>query len=565
MDYTWIQKEQPNVSLIEELCKTLNISSPLASILLQRGIDSYSKAAAYFNPEIDLLHDPFLMKGMEKAVKRLLEAIKKNEQILFYGDYDVDGTTSVALMVGFLSDFYNNIEYYIPDRYNEGYGISNAGIDWAIEHNIDLIVSLDCGIRAVETVTKAKENNIDFIICDHHNPGEVLPPAVAILDPKQEDCNYPYKELSGCGVGFKLLQAYCINNSVPIEELYNYLDLVAISVAADIVPLTGENRILAYHGLQKLNDKPRQGISALMKVAALKLPIDINTVVFGLAPRINAAGRISHAYGAVTLLLSKNEDEANRVAGEIDNNNVIRREYDTDVTSEALEMLESEPDDINTTVLFKPHWHKGIIGIVASRCIEVHYRPTIILTESKGRITGSARSVKGFDIYNALNECSEYLEQFGGHKYAAGLTMQKENLPLFKEKFENTVSERITADLLVPKITIDQQISLSEISTNFINVINRMEPFGPENMTPVFKTTDVFAKGARVLKDKHLKMNVVDQNTGIVFDAIGFGLSAYYDKILKNPVVSVAYTIGFNDFRGKRSVQLYLKDIMFEQ
>lgn len=442
MNRRWIFNDIPDEEVIASLAQEINVNPIIAKILIQRGITNFDQAKTFFRPSLDQLHDPFLMRDMEKALMRIKKAMDQEEKIVIYGDYDVDGTTSVALVYGFLRNFYDNISFYIPDRYKEGYGISQIGIDWAVENDISLLISLDCGIKAVEMTDYANERDLDLIICDHHLPGEILPKAHALLDPKMEDCPYPYKELSGCGVGFKLIQAFCIKFGYDPDLLFDYIDLVAVSIAADIVPITGENRVLAYFGLKKLNENPMLGLEALIKLAGIRNQINISSIVFGIGPRINASGRIDHAKGSVDLLLADNYKTIEALAESIDVKNLARRNFDSTITSEAIEMigLAEDSDDLKSTVLFKEDWHKGVIGIVASRCIEKYYRPTIILTESNGKATGSARSVEGFDIYAAISECSELLEQFGGHMYAAGLTMDIDKVDAFKKKFEQIVS-----------------------------------------------------------------------------------------------------------------------------
>ncbi|MGK0488177.1 MAG: single-stranded-DNA-specific exonuclease [Candidatus Endobugula sp.] len=506
------------------------------------------------------------MKDMDKAVDRLSKAIEKGENILVYGDYDVDGTTSVATFYGFLSQRFNNLEFYIPDRYSEGYGVSTTGIQYAIDNGFRLIVTLDCGIKANDRVKDAAEAGIDVIICDHHTPGDELPPAFAVLDPKRIDCLYPYKELSGCGVGFKLLQGFCERNKLPLDDLFQYLDLLAVSIASDIVPITGENRVLTYFGLKKLNQDPRPGLKALIDLYKNKNDLTVTSIVFGIGPRINAAGRMDHAGAAVNLLLAKTEEEANHMADSINDQNDARRDFDSTITEEALMMIGAEEALINakSTVLYKKDWHKGVIGIVASRCIEKYYRPTVILTESNGKATGSARSVMGFDVYNAITECADLLEQYGGHMYAAGVTMDISNVEDFKLRFEEVVTKRITEDQLTPAIYIDTVIFLDDINVKFFNTIKQMGPFGPQNMQPVFVSENVHAENAKVLKGLHLKFMVRQEGTDIGFDVIGFGLGDYCDLINSGMKFHMAYTIEENDFRGNKTLQLFLKDIKFE-
>jgi single-stranded-DNA-specific exonuclease len=479
----------------------------------------------------------------------------------------VDGTTSVSLVYGFLKNFYTNIEFYIPDRYKEGYGISQTGIEYAAENDIRLIITLDCGIKALDMTNLANEKNIDMIICDHHLPGDTLPDACAILDPKMEDCPYPYKELSGCGVGFKLLQAFCEKFGYDPDLLYDYIDLVAVSIAADIVPITGENRILAYHGLKKLNENPRLGLNALIKLAGIRNDINISSIVFGIGPRINASGRMDHAKSAVDLLLADNFKTIEALAENLDTKNLQRRNFDNTITTEAIEMIEN--DDLNkelkSTVLYKDDWHKGVIGIVASRCIDKFYRPTIILTESNGKATGSARSVDGFDIYEAISQCSDLLEQYGGHMYAAGLTMEIENVEAFKQKFERIVAENIKEEQLVPLIEIDSEIDLKDINFKFYNVLGQMAPFGPGNMQPVFVTHQLHVSGRpRILKNQHLKFYVKQNEEDTAMEAIGFGHADYYEMIASGMRFSMAYYIEENNYLGNKTLQLRVKDIRFD-
>ena len=565
MERRWVRKPAPDAVLVEALSKELNINATLAAMLIQRGISDFEEAKAFFRPSLDTLHDPFLMKDMDLAVKRLQQAITNNEKILVYGDYDVDGTTSVSLFYGFLSGKYPNMDYYIPDRYKEGYGISTQGIDYAKENGFTLIVSLDCGIKSIDKIEYANSLGIDFIICDHHNAGEELPKAIAVLDPKRLDCNYPYKELSGCGVGFKLLQALCIANNYEQKELYNYLDLLAISIASDIVPITGENRIFTYFGLKLINIRPRPGISDIKEIKGLKKGMEVSSIVFGFAPRINAAGRIAHAEIAVELLLSKTDEVAQALSETINDRNTQRKDFDKTITEEAINMIESDEELLNSksTVLFKEDWHKGVIGIVASRCIEKYYKPTIIFTQSNGHAAGSARSVEGFDVYEAISQCSDLLEQFGGHKYAAGLTLKVDNLPAFQRKFEKVVSASITEEQLIPLVTIDLSISLNQVNEKFYNIIKQMAPFGPMNMEPVFVSENVYDTGqSRLLKGEHLKLHIKQAGSEPV-EAIGFGMAEYFPGIASKRPFNLCYKISENDFNGKKSLQLLVRDIKF--
>ncbi|WP_128546406.1 single-stranded-DNA-specific exonuclease RecJ [Larkinella soli] len=564
----WVYRPIPESSeqllAVEALTRDLKVNPFMAMLLVQRGITCFDEARLFFRPEQTHLHDPFLMKDMDKAVERLQMAMVREEKILVYGDYDVDGTTSVSLFYGFLKTIYPHLGYYIPDRYKEGYGISSQGIEWAAQNGFTLIVSLDCGIKSVERVAEAWEKGIDFIICDHHRPGAEIPKAAAVLDPKRADCEYPYKELTGCGVGFKLLQALCLFREIELERLYEYLDLLAISIASDIVPITGENRVLAYYGLKRLNASPRTGLQALIRVAGFHNELDITNVVFGIGPRINAAGRIKHAMAAVQLLLAETEEDATEFALEINEHNNSRRQYDTSITEQALAMIQSDEWLLKakSTVLFNDTWHKGVIGIVASRCIEKFHRPTIILTASHDKAAGSARSVPGFDVYEAIEECADLLEQFGGHTFAAGLTLKLENIKAFQQKFEEVVSRRIREEQLVPMIEIDMPLDFDAIDQKFYNVLKQMAPFGPGNMSPVFSTHDVYLAGEPfIMKEKHLKISVRQQGSSRIFTAIGFNMAHYALFLRRSHPISICYQIEENNYNGNKSLQLYLKDI----
>ena len=558
----WKLKPKPNPDLVFSLANALNINVKLAEILVQRGITSFKEAKDFFRPSLDDLHDPFLMKDMEKAVARIETAIANQERILIYGDYDVDGTTSVALLYNYLSEEYSNLATYIPDRYKEGYGISFQGIDFASDNDFSLIIALDCGIKAIDKVAYASEKGIDFIICDHHKPGDEIPNAFAVLNPKRKDCNYPYKELCGCGVGFKLIQGLASTKEIETSHLVSYLDLVATAIAADIVPMTGENRILAYYGLQVINTNPRIGIKALIK-SIEKKELTISDVVFIIAPRINAAGRIKHANYAVELLTSSDLEIALEIAASIEEFNIHRKELDKHITESALlQIIENDEVDRYTTVVYNKEWHKGVIGIVASRLTETYYRPTVVFTESEGKLTASARSVKGFDIYNALDECTEFIEQFGGHKYAAGLTIAPENYEAFKNKFEEVVKNSIDESLLTPEITIDAELDFTDISPKFYRIINQMAPFGPENRKPVFKSSSVRDNGygKQVGEDKsHLKLTLFQGNPQNSISAIGFSMGDKIDAIVND--FDVIYQIDENTWNGKTSLQLLLKDL----
>ncbi|MCD6200383.1 MAG: single-stranded-DNA-specific exonuclease RecJ [Bacteroidales bacterium] len=568
MEKEWHIKKPGDNGVIEQLSAAINVNPHFANLLVQRGIKTYEEAKTFFRPSLQDLHNPFLMKDMNRAIDRITTAITKNERILIYGDYDVDGTTSVALLYSFFREFYTNLGYYIPDRYSEGYGISLRGIDYAKENNYSLIIALDCGIKAVEEVKYASRKKIDFIVCDHHLPGDTIPEAVAILDPKQPGCDYPYKELSGCGVGFKLIEGYARINDVPFENLIPYLDLVAVSTASDIVPITGENRILVYHGLQQLNNNPRTGLRSIMHSAGLdNKKVTVEDVVFRIGPRINAAGRMKSGSKAVDLLVSEDSKDAVLISGEINNFNLERREEDQKITKEALSMISEDSMQVNrkSTVVYSKNWHKGVIGIVASRLIETYYRPTIVLTESNGFLTGSARSVEGFDLYQALEACSDLLETFGGHMYAAGLTLKKENFEAFSSRFEEIVDARITPEQMIPSIDIDDELDLDEITDKFADILNQMEPFGPGNMPPVFVTRHVRDAGTgRVVGNNggHLKLDLTqDGKTIHPFPAIAFNQSHRYELIREGKFFDICYTITENEFRGTKTLQLNIKDI----
>ncbi len=575
----WKYKPAGDEETVSKLSRELNINKTLANLLVQRGISSFDEARNFFRPSLDSLHDPFLMLNMEKAVERISKAISNNEHILIYGDYDVDGTTAVALVYSYFKDIYYNIEYYIPDRYKEGYGISYDGIDYAYKKNISLVISLDCGIKAVEKIDYANEKNIDFIICDHHLPGDVLPAAYAILDPKQPGCEYPYKELSGCGVGFKLAQAFGIKNNIPANNIYQHLDLVAISIAADIVDITGENRILAYYGLKKINEEPRPGIESILEFTNVKRVYDknnkktkfsktltISDLVFIMAPRINAAGRISDGSNSVNLLKCRDKRKSYRIAEEINKFNIERRELDQNITKEALEIIENIENygEHKSTVVYKEGWHKGVLGIVASRLIEHYYRPTIVLTLEGDTLTGSARSVKGFDIYSAIDSCSDLMENFGGHKFAAGMTIKKKNIKEFIRRFEESVTENIEKKMEMPEIEIDSELSLKDINDKFVTILNQFAPFGPGNLAPIFSTANVRDTGyCRIVGDKHLKMKLVENGDfSHSFDAIAFQQSDKLNIAKENKPFSICYAIEENHWQNKVTIQLLIKDII---
>ncbi len=551
---------------VSNLFNALTISKTICKILTQRGVDDFEKAKDYFRPRLSQLHSPWLMKDMHKAVDRIELAFNNNEKILVFGDYDVDGTTSVASMYQFLSALSPHIDYYIPHRYKEGYGVSKLGIDFAKENNFTLIVSLDCGIKSVDLIEYAKNLGIDFIICDHHLPDEKLPPAVAILNAKQKDCNYPFKELCGCGVGFKLMQAIADRKKLPSESFLKYLDLVATAIAADIVPINDENRILAYYGLERVNENPCVGIKALMQLAAVKDTMTISNLVFVIAPRINAAGRMDDAKKAVQLFIAKDFDSAMNVAKLLHIDNTDRREADTTITAEALSIIENSNDAITrkSTVVYREHWHKGVVGIVASRLIESYYRPTIVLAKSGDCIAGSGRSVPGFNLYEAIYACKEHLIGFGGHFAAAGLTMHENNLEDFKTAFEQAVASQITPEQLIPEVVIDAEINFNEINLAFYNILIQMEPFGPENMRPVFVTRKVYNSGfSKIVKEQHIKFSL--QQGSVTLNGIGFGIADKFSILQMNRPVDVVYTIDLNEWNGTKSVQLKVIDLKLSE
>ncbi|CAH8286924.1 single-stranded-DNA-specific exonuclease [Mariniflexile fucanivorans] len=559
----WTLKPKPESEKIEALQKALQVDAVVATLLLQRGIETYEEAKAFFRPSLNDLHDPYLMKDMDKAVARIEKAMADKENILVYGDYDVDGTTSVALMASYLKSKYNLVYTYIPNRYDEGYGISHKGINFALENNFTLIIALDCGIKSVDKVAYAKEIGIDFIICDHHRTADAIPNAVAVLDPKREDCNYPYKELCGCGVGFKLIQALAQKDGETAEDLIDYLDLVATAIGADIVPIDGENRILAYFGLQVINTNPRPGIKAILNQIE-KTELTITDVVFVVAPRINAAGRMEHGNFAVRLLTEEDAVLAAKYASEINDYNLDRRETDKLITEEALQQIETQNEQNRlTTVVYHPEWHKGVIGIVASRLTETYYRPTLVFTKSGEKLAASARSVKGFDVYNALEACAEHIEQFGGHKYAAGLTLLEENYEAFKQAFEAVVSKTIDRNLLTPEIKIDVKIDLENITPKFYRILKQFAPFGPNNMTPVFMTDNLIdtGYGKCVGEDKtHLRITVAQPKSQSLV-CIGFGMGDKFDLISNKKTFKAVYSIDENEWQGNVSLQLKLRDI----
>lgn len=559
----WTLKPKHDDEQVMALAEILKVDGLIAQLLLQRGITSYEEAKKFFRPQLSDLHDPFIMKDMELAVKRIEHAIQANENILVYGDYDVDGTTAVALLSSYLLTLYPNVATYIPDRYTEGYGISYSGIDFADDNGFTLIIALDCGIKAIEKVAYASKKGIDFIICDHHRPGNIIPDAIAVLDPKREDCNYPYDELCGCGIGFKLIQAINSNREDSFDKLIPYLDLVATAIGADIVPITGENRVLAYFGLEVINSAPRIGFKAIIDNLQKK-KLTITDVVFIIAPRINAAGRMKHGQYAVNLLTEENMEQAIIYAADIEEFNTNRKGLDKEITDEALAMiLQNKEEDRYTSVVYKDTWHKGVIGIVASRLTETYYRPTLVFTKSGNKLAASARSVRGFDVYNALERCADSIEQFGGHKYAAGLTMVEEQYEIFKSQFEDVVAETIDPNLLTPEIIIDAKLDLDQISPKLFRIIKQFAPFGPGNMTPVFMAENLrdtgYAKGVGE-ENKHLKLAVTQNDTGPV-GAIGFNLGNKLSVVQNGNLFSAVFTLDENQWNGMVSLQLKVKDL----
>ena len=554
--------------------EVLGVDSLVANLLAQRGIRDFDQARRFFRPSLDGLYDPFRMKDMNRAIERIEKAIQNNQQILVYGDYDVDGTTSVALVYSFLKRYYPNIDYYIPDRYEEGYGISYKGIDYAGRNNVALIIALDCGIKASKKIDYANSMNIDFIICDHHTPEARLPSAVAVLDPKRPDCPYPFKELSGCGVGFKMLQAFSRTNNIDLQELYPFLDLVAVSIASDIVPIIDENRTLAYYGLQQLNKKPGNGLKAIMDMSGLSEKdheVVVEDIIFRIGPRINAAGRIESGRSAVDLLITENSRKAEMMGRKVNSCNDTRKSIDRNITQEALKMIAHEPGfrEKKSTVLYNSNWHKGVVGIVASRMIEIYYRPTIIMTASNGMATGSARSIAGFDIYRALEKCSDLLENFGGHTYAAGLTMDVKNIDTFKRRFEDIVEQNITEEQLVPHIEVDTEIEFQEITEKFFRILKQFQPFGPHNLAPLFVARNIRDDGtARMVgaSKEHMKLSLIqDGDNASVFPAIAFQQANHYSQIHRGKPFDICFTVEENVFRGKRNLQLNIKDIKIRE
>lgn len=564
MQKRWVLKPKNDSNKIIKLQSELGVTSIIANLLIGRGIETFEQAKSFFRPSLEDLHDPFLMKDMDIAISRIENAIGNNEKILIYGDYDVDGTTAVSVVYSFFRAFHSRIEFYIPDRYLEGYGISTQGIDYAADNDFSLIIALDCGIKANDKIEYANSKGVDFIIGDHHLPGDEIPKAVAVLDPKRFDCPYPYKELSGCGIGFKIIQAFIQKNAMNMEEAYKFLDLVAVSIASDIVPISGENRILAHYGLKKLNTNPSIGLQALIELSSNKTGIfSVSDIVFQIGPRINAAGRIEHAKDAVNLLISKSKDEAADFSASVDDQNNLRKDFDLQITTEALAIIDNSETNKarKSTVLYKSDWHKGVIGIVASRLTEKYYRPTVILTQTNGHIAGSARSVIGFDLYEALSECSDLLDQFGGHKYAAGLTMKEENIVLFQEKFEHVVQRTIEPRMLQQEVSIDMQIALKEIDSKFYRLLKQFEPFGPQNEAPIFVSKDLLVHGnAYIVGNNHLKLTIYQEGSSL-FECIGFGLAEHANYINSKKPFDICYSIEENTWRGKKNLQLNIKSI----
>lgn len=567
MNFEWIIKKQADYKQIRELSKSLNnLDFVLTNLLIKRDIDNFEKAKKFFRPSLDDLYDPFLMKNMQVAVQRLEKAIQNNEKILVYGDYDVDGTTSVAVVYKYLSNFTDNISFYVPDRYTEGYGISFKGVDFAAENNYSLVIALDCGIKAIDKIKHANEKKVDFIICDHHTPGKIVPEAIAVLNPKQIDCQYPYKELSGCAVGFKFMQAYTQYKKLENEKLFDLLDLVAVSIASDIVPITGENRILEAFGIQKFNKTKNPGLQALKEISGMKeQDFIVSDLVFKIGPRINAAGRMDHAAFAVKLLVETDIVNARELANQLNDFNENRKNEQDEITIDVMEILKDKPEllEKKSAVVYSEEWNKGIVGIVASKIVEKIYKPTIVLTKSNGKWAGSARSVENFDLYAAIDSCNELLHSFGGHKYAAGLTIDDENLKKFIDRFEENVKNTISEESLEPKLSISNIISFNEITDKFFKVLKQFAPFGPENMKPVFLTLDVKDTGASRVIGKnfsHLKIEVKDKS-GKIFTGIAFGMGHLYDEIKNKEPFDICYTINENHFNGKTTLQLDIKDI----
>jgi single-stranded-DNA-specific exonuclease len=568
MERKWIMKKKGDPADVQRLANELSIDTVLANLLVQRGVYTFQDAHAFFRPRLEDLHDPFLMKDMDIAVNRINRAIKEKEIIMVYGDYDVDGTTAVSLVCLFLRKYYKRVLFYIPDRYGEGYGISYKSIDYAGENEVSLVIALDCGIKANDKISYAKSKGMDFIICDHHLPGEEIPEAVAVLDPKRSDCGYPFRELSGCGVGFKMLQAFCSVNNISLYELYPYLDLVAVSIASDIVPVIGENRILAFYGLKQLNENPRRGLKSILKISGLEnQKVTIDDLVFKIGPRINAAGRMESGKAAVELLTSESDEKASSFSKTIDTHNNDRKYVDRQITQEAIDMLDKSREGIDgrATVLYNPMWHKGVIGIVASRLIEFRHKPTIVMTNSNGYITGSARSIPGFDLYQAIEGCSDLLENFGGHMYAAGLTLKESNLEQFRERFMQIAGEIVTDEMMIPRTEVDDYLDFRQITPKFFRILKQFQPFGPENMSPVFVAKNVYDNGNGCVVGQdgdHLRLELLQENEPYRYiSAIAFNQSEHFEHLNGGNPVDLCYSIAENYYRGIANIQLQIKDI----
>ena len=564
----WLVKEIGDPEAVARLSAELGIDSVLATLLVQRGIRTFEQARAFFRPSLESLHDPFLMKDMDKAVARLRKAVEGKEKILVYGDYDVDGTTAVSLVYSFLGRFTKKLDYYIPDRYDEGYGLSIKALDWAAENGFNLIITLDCGIKAIDKVRYAASKGMDVIICDHHLPEDEIPAAVAVLDPKREDCHYPFDDLCGCGVGFKLVQAYAQVMDIPFAELEPLLDLLVVSIASDLVSVTGENRVLSHFGLKRLNEKPRKGLQAIIALSNLEPDhVTIDDIVFKIGPRINAAGRMESGRLAVELLTAADDRTAARIASQINDNNNERKSIDREITREALEMVQNGKCLAcqNATIVYNPEWNKGVVGIVASRLVEAFYKPTFVLTKSNGFVTGSARSVRGFDLYDSIERCADLLENFGGHIYAAGLTLKEENLPEFARRIEAYVSEHLTTEMSTPVVDVDSRLDFSQITPKFFRILKQFQPFGPGNNSPVFLTENVYddGNGRKVgPAAQHLKLELIQESQPYhQIGAIGFNMAEYFDHIKAGNPIDICYSVVENYYRGNSTIQLRLKDM----
>ncbi len=567
----WTYQDAPSPDLIKALSQSLGVEEALATLLVQRGVQTFEEAETFFRPDLAQLHDPFLMAGMREAVERLEKSIHQQEKVLIYGDYDVDGTTAVAMLYRFLQPYLPNLHFYIPDRHQEGYGISHQAVQWAQSENFKLIIALDCGIKAVAQVNAAKMAGIDVIICDHHLPSDTLPSAHAILNPKQTHCHYPFKELSGCGIGFKFLQGFCQKKKIDLKLLYAHLDLVVVSIAADMVPMVGENRTLAYFGLKKINHSPRPGLKALIDTSGLRqtASLDIRNLVFVISPRINAVGRLQHAHQAVSLLAANDSSSAEQFATDLNQINRQRKDLDHHCTEEALEMIaqqEQEDGKHKSTVLYAPHWHKGILGIVAARCIEHYYRPTVILSQDgidKEQAVGSARSIQNFDLYQAIQDCGDLLTRYGGHRYAAGISLPVKNIPAFRARLEEIAQQRISSTQMIPTQEVDLKIHLDQLDDKFYRILRQFAPFGPHNMRPVFVSEQLIWEDVRVLKEKHLKLRVQQREGQARFPVIAFGMADQYSALLQSKSLDLCYCIEENHYQGKKTLQLIAKDFKF--